>query len=162
MAGWRLGVDALLGKQTREHDDLDLIIALDQVGAAQEALQRLGLEIAEDELPTRFVMRDDRGRQVDFHTVVFDGEGGGIQRLQDGRSFRYPPEGFRCSGSIAGNSLPCLTPEVQLLCHTGYEPDGNDLHDVLLLCNRFGLAVPRQHANPTNPCTFMPDTDQVV
>jgi len=141
--GW--GVDALLGEQTRPHDDLDLVIALDQSNAAQDALGAAGFHIVEDETPTRFVMRDERGRQVDFHTVVFDDEGGGVQHLQDGSSFRYPPEGFDCSGYVAGRTLRCLTPQVQVRCHCGYEPDENDYHDVLLLCVRFGIEPPQHY-----------------
>lgn len=141
--GW--GVDALLGEQTRAHDDLDLVIALDRSSAAQDALGSTGFRIVEDETPTRFVLRDERGRQVDFHTVVFDDEGGGVQHLQDGSSFRYPPEGFDCSGCVAGRTLRCLTPQVQVRCHCGYEPDQNDYHDVLLLCVRFGIEPPQQY-----------------
>ena len=141
--GW--GVDALLGEQTRPHDDLDLVIALDRSREAQEALGPLGFQIVEDEIPTRFVMRDESGRQVDFHTVVFDEENGGVQHLQDGSSFRYPPEGFDCSGYVGGRSLRCLTPQVQVRCHCGYEPDETDYHDVLLLCTRFGIEPPQHY-----------------
>jgi lincosamide nucleotidyltransferase A/C/D/E len=144
--GW--GVDALLGEQTREHDDLDLVIALERSRAAQEALETLGFSVTEDETPTRFVMRDARGRQVDFHTVIFDAEGGGVQHLQDGGSFRYPPEGFDCSGRVGGRTFRCLTAEVQVRCHCGYEPDENDHHDVLLLCRRFGIGLPQQYGSP--------------
>lgn len=138
--GW--GVDALLGEQTRAHDDLDLVIALEQASLSQRALTALGFALAEDELPTRFVMRDAADRRIDFHTVRFDSDGGGIQQLQDGRAYRYPPEGFTACGWIAGHMMPCLTPEVQVRCHQGYQPDANDLHDVLLLCSRFAIAVP--------------------
>lgn len=64
--GW--GVDALLGEQTRAHDDLDVVIALDEAAAAQEALRKVRFAVVEDELPTRFVMRDRDNRSVDFHT----------------------------------------------------------------------------------------------
>ncbi|HZU78182.1 MAG TPA: hypothetical protein VFA70_15550, partial [Dehalococcoidia bacterium] len=74
--------------------------------------------------------------------VAFDAAGGGVQTLQDGSTWRYPPEGFAGVGRIAGREVPCLTPEVQLLCHLGYEPDADDRHDVRLLCARFGLALP--------------------
>ena len=33
----------------------------------------------------------------------------------------------------------CISAEVQLLCHTGYEPDENDHHDVRILVERFSL-----------------------
>jgi lincosamide nucleotidyltransferase A/C/D/E len=38
--GW--GVDALLGSQTRPHDDLDLIVRLDDVGQLEDALAQIG------------------------------------------------------------------------------------------------------------------------
>ena len=138
--GW--GVDALVGEQTRPHDDLDLVIALANAAAAQEALAALGFLVVEDERPTRFVARDDRDRRVDFHTVVFDEDGGGTQHLQDGTAWRYPPEGFAGRGQIAARPVACLTPEVQLLCHLGYQPDAADRHDMRLLADRLGLSLP--------------------
>ncbi len=138
--GW--GIDALIGEQTRLHADLDLVIALHHVPHAREALGRHQYVVTEDELPTRCVLRDPTDRRIDFHTVTFDAEGGGVQQLQDGSSFRYPPPGFGGRGQIAGQTLPCLTPEVQMLCHVGYPPDAQDEHDVRLLHTRFGLALP--------------------
>jgi lincosamide nucleotidyltransferase A/C/D/E len=141
--GW--GVDALLGEQTRDHEDLDLVIALSDADNACEALSALGFVLTEDERPTRFVLSDSAGRHVDFHTVAFDAEGGGVQQLQDGRSYRYPPEGFAGRGIIGDRKVPCLTPEVQLECHVGYEPTETDRHDVRLLAARFGLPLPREY-----------------
>jgi lincosamide nucleotidyltransferase A/C/D/E len=138
--GW--GIDALVGEQTRPHDDLDLVLALHQVEAAWQALAVRGCIVVEDELPTRCVLCDAAGHQIDFHPVAFDGEGGGVQRLQDGSAFRYPPEGFLGSGCIDGRVVRCLTPEIQALCHLGYEPDENDRHDMLLLSERCGISLP--------------------
>lgn len=138
--GW--GVDALLGAQTRAHADLDLVIALEHVPAAVDALAPLGFRLAEDELPTRFVLATAAGRRVDFHTVAFDTEGAGWQELQDHRRFRYPPEGFRSIGAIDGRSVPCLSAAVQLACHLGYEPDATDRGDMAALAARFGLELP--------------------
>jgi len=137
--GW--GVDALIGHQTRPHDDLDLVVALQDVDAIKSALDAFGYAVAEDHLPVRFVMRDKNGSQLDFHTVIFDEQGAGIQQLPDGDSFLYPPEGF-IRGQIAGQPVPCISAEVQVLCHLGYEPTSRDAHDVLLLCQRFNLLVP--------------------
>ena len=137
--GW--GVDALLGEQTREHEDLDLVIALDDAENVSRALFLHGFSLTDDERPTRFVLANADGH-IDFHTVVFDAEGGGVQRLQDGHSYRYPPEGFAGGGTIAGRPVPCLTPEVQLECHLGYEPTDTDRHDMRLLARRFGLRLP--------------------
>jgi len=139
--GW--GVDALLAEQTRDHDDLDLVVALDHVDAIRESLSTLGYGVMEDERPTRVVLTAPGDRRIDLHTVEFDGGGGGVQALPGGRSYRYPPEGFLAEGSVAGQTLPCLTAEVQIECHTGYEPTQTDCHDVALLAERFGLPLPR-------------------
>jgi len=138
--GW--GVDALVGRQTRPHDDLDVVIATEDAGHALRRLEAQSFALTVDERPTRFVLRDPRDRRIDFHPVTFDVEGGGVQHLQDGRTFRYPPEGFHGSGSIDGHVVRCLSAEVQMLCHTGYVPDHNDHHDVALLHTRFGLPLP--------------------
>jgi lincosamide nucleotidyltransferase A/C/D/E len=141
--GW--GVDALVGEQSREHDDLDCVIALADTAAAQAALAPVGYSVIEDELPTRFVVHDARDRCVDFHTVTFDDEGGGVQQLQDGSSWRYPPQGFLATGRIAGQPVPCLTAEVQALAHVGYEPVEKDVHDMRLLARHFGIELPEPY-----------------
>ncbi len=142
--GW--GVDALLVEQTREHDDLDVVMALENVAAAQRVLDVLGYKVTEDEeWPTRFVMGDPSDRRIDFHTVTFDAEGGGLQRLQDGSHFRYPPEGLQGEGTVGGRQVRCLTPALQVRCHQGYEPDENDHRDMLALQQRFGVELPAQY-----------------
>jgi lincosamide nucleotidyltransferase A/C/D/E len=136
--GW--GVDALLGRETRPHEDLDLVVALSDVPRIHEALRPLGFALHEDHLPVRFVLRRN-GEQLDFHTVSFDAEGGGVQPQPGGGSFRYPPEGF-VRGRVRGVSVPCVSAPVQVLCHLGYEPTHKDAADVLQLCRTFGLQVP--------------------
>jgi lincosamide nucleotidyltransferase A/C/D/E len=138
--GW--GVDALLEEQTRDHDDLDLVAALPRMPDAIIVLASAGFRVTEDERPTRLVLRDDLGRQIDIHTVVFDAQGGGIQALPGGRSYRYPPEGFTGRGKVAGVSLPCMSASVQIECHLGYKPTDKDRRDVALLAGRFGLPLP--------------------
>ena len=139
--GW--GVDALLGEQTREHDDLDLVLELARTDSAVAALSVSGFAITMDERPTRLVLQDPTGRQIDIHTVVFDEGGGGVQALPGGRSYRYPPEGFAGKGTVSGQPTPCLTAAVQIECHLGYEPTDKDRRDVALLAECFGLKLPR-------------------
>src|SRR5215213_9902823 len=126
--GW--GVDALVGEQTRDHDDLDCVIALSDASVARDAIEVLGFTLSLDELPTRFVMRDRFDRRVDFHTVTFDAAGGATQQLQDGTPAPYPAEGFSGSGRLAGVQVACLTATVQSLHHLGYDPDEKDHHDM--------------------------------
>jgi len=130
--GW--GVDVLLCRQTREHDDLDLVIDIAQWESVKLELTAMGFGISEDEFPTRIVMSDGFGHRIDFHPVTFDDEGGGIQQLQQkDKLYRYPSEGFKARGRLAGRVLPCISADVQMECHLGYEPDKKDLHDVRLL-----------------------------
>ena len=138
--GW--GVDALLGRQTRPHDDLDIVLALDQVDSVSAALAALDYRTLTDERPTRVVFSDSRDRRIDAHTVSFDAEGGGIQQLPGGHAFRYPPEGFLGRGQVGERTVHSLTPAVQVRCHQGYEPDETDRHDVRLLCEAFGVPIP--------------------
>jgi lincosamide nucleotidyltransferase A/C/D/E len=142
--GW--GIDALLGEQTRVHDDLDVTILLASSARAAKALSALGFAIVEDELPTRFVVHDDRDRRIDFHTITFDEMGRGWQQLQDGSRALYPPPGFLGAGMIGGLPVACLTAEVQLLHHLGYDPDDVDRRDLRLLAERFGLSLPAPYA----------------
>jgi len=137
--GW--GVDALVGSESRTHDDLDLLVGLADVEAIRRVLESQGFALHEDELPTRFVLRAAGDRRIDFHTVTFDADGAGIQVHQDGSSFRYPPEGL-VTGHIGGREVRCIGAEVQMLCHLGYEPDETDRHDVRLLHDHFGLPLP--------------------
>lgn len=140
--GW--GVDALVGRQTRPHDDLDLVVGLADVTKIRAPLEPEGYTVAEDHLPVRFVMTHPERGQLDFHTVRFDAEGGGNQPQPGGGSFRYPPEGFT-TGSIAGREVRCISFEVQLLCHQGYEPTDKDRHDVELLCQSFDRPLPKAY-----------------
>ena len=129
--GW--GVDALVGEQTREHDDLDVVIRRDRVDAALAALAETGFAVEEDWLPVRCSLLDASGRGVDFHPVTFERDGSAWQAAPDGGRFAYPREGFEGRGTIGGRPVRCLSAAVQLLHHQGYEPSGKDRHDVALL-----------------------------
>jgi lincosamide nucleotidyltransferase A/C/D/E len=141
--GW--GIDALVGEQTREHDDLDCVIALSGAPIARDALAALGFIVSLDELLTRFVVRDCCDRRIDFHTVTFDAMGAATQRLQDGTMAPYPAQGFSGIGHITGIRVPCLTATVQALHHFGYDPDEKDHHDMGLLADRFGIDLPEPY-----------------
>jgi lincosamide nucleotidyltransferase A/C/D/E len=139
--GW--GVDALLGEETRPHDDLDLVVRRNDVERLQAAFPEFA-RTEHDWWPARFVLRDGSGRQIDFHPIEFDERGDGWQELTDGRRGRYPAAGLRGRGRIDGRDVRCLTPELQVRHHeyaTG-SPADVDRHDVRLLCERFALAAP--------------------
>jgi lincosamide nucleotidyltransferase A/C/D/E len=138
--GW--GVDALLGEQTRPHEDLDLIVRVDDVPVMREILELDGFGLVEGVPDSNFVLRDAGGRSVDVHAVRFDDDGDGIYRMADGHDWVFPAHGFAGTGQVGRRGVRCLTPDVQMLCHsTGYEPDATDVHDMRLLNARFGTAL---------------------
>ena len=134
--GW--GVDALVGRTTRDHADLDLAIDREDLPEAQRVLEGMGFRHdrgVEPGLPARLVVRDEAGRQVDLHPLRFDDAGDGWQQLSDeGDDWgRYPAEGLAASGSIGGRRVQCLSAELQVLFHQGYETTAKDDHDLALL-----------------------------
>jgi lincosamide nucleotidyltransferase A/C/D/E len=141
--GW--GVDALIGSETRDHTDLDLVVALRDLDRAAAALATVGFahdEAAEPGLPARFVLAADDGRRVDLHPVVFDVGGNGWQPLGDDAWGAYPAEGLEASGEVAGRAVRCISAELQVRHHLGYPPGEHDRHDLRLLYERFGVGLP--------------------
>lgn len=129
--GW--GIDALIGAETREHDDLDLVIDIAVMDSAIAILATHGFTIHADERPTSFVLRDGDDRRVDVHPVRFDARGGGYQAQPDGTDFYYDPEGLSGTGVIDGRDVACLSAALQIRCHTGYELNEIAVRDRRLL-----------------------------
>ena len=141
--GW--GIDALVGRQTRPHRDLDLVVAEHDLPRAQGSLADLGFahdRDVEPGLPARLVLVAPDGRRVDLHPVVFDDRGNGWQPLGGGAYGLYPAEGLTATGQVGGRSVRCLTAELQLRHHLGYPPDEDDRHDLKLLAEHFGVGLP--------------------
>ena len=143
--GW--GVDALLEEQTREHDDLDLVVKLADVRSVTETLARAGYDEVAGGAPKSFVLVDALGHQVDVHPVVFDdARGGGVYQMDGGGEWVYPSAGFAGRGRVAGRPVRCLTAEVQVLVHEGYELGDKDYRELWLLHERFGVELPSKYA----------------
>lgn len=87
--GW--GIDALLGTQTRPHDDLDLLVRLDDVPQLVNALAGIGYMRVHGEPPLSFEMTDVQGHQVDIHPVRFTTAGEAIYTMSNGEDWVYPP-----------------------------------------------------------------------
>jgi lincosamide nucleotidyltransferase A/C/D/E len=134
--GW--GVDALLGEQTRQHEDLDIALRHADVPRLRALLEARGYRDAprDDTRDCNFVMRDAHGHCVDFHSFTFDDDGNHIFGIE------YPLESLSGRGSIGGRSVQCIAAEWMMDFHTGYPLDERDLRDVLALHERFGLAIP--------------------
>jgi lincosamide nucleotidyltransferase A/C/D/E len=114
--GW--GVAALVGRQTREHRDLDLAVDVEDLERSWQVLGQLGYAAETDWLPVRMELRASGGRWVDVHPVHFDEDGHGRQPDLDGGHFDYPPAAFT-TGSIGGHLVPCLSAQQQRRFRTG-------------------------------------------
>ena len=144
--GW--AVDAALGEQTRPHDDLDLVVDLSDVERVQSTLAAQGFALASGGSPKSFELVDSEWRQVDVHPVAWSDSGDGFYLMENDKHWVYPAAGFSGSGIVDGRRLRCLTPEVQVMCHTGYEPHRSSYDDVWALSRRFGIRVPLEYARP--------------
>jgi lincosamide nucleotidyltransferase A/C/D/E len=144
--GW--AVDAAIGRQRRLHDDLDLVVRRTDTDGLEEVLGRLGYERVRGAPPKCFELVDALGRQVDVHPVTFTAGGDGEYLMDNDESCVYLASGFACAGRILDHTVRCLTPEVQMRCHTGYEPHGASYDDVWALSEHFGLPVPEEYQSP--------------
>jgi lincosamide nucleotidyltransferase A/C/D/E len=137
--GW--AVDALLGVQTRPHEDLDIAMPHRHVPLARQLLEARGYTDVprNDTRDCNFVLGDTQGHQVDFHTFTFDEQGNLTFGLP------YPPESLTGWGSILGCSVRCITPEWLVKFHTGYPFYEKDFNDVTALCERFGIDLPNEY-----------------
>lgn len=131
--GW--GVDALVGRQTRPHRDLDLAVDVTPATLERvlETLAQGGYEIETDWRPSRVELAAAGARRVDVHPLTFDAQGVGHQTNVDGLApFEYPLAAF-ARGTIGGRAVHCLSVAQQLTFHSGYTPREQDLHDLALL-----------------------------
>lgn len=141
MGGW--GVDALLGRQTRPHKDLDLLVLLGDLptlwtlfsahGFSQERVWEENRWVERDggeRWPTAFVVVDSAGREVDVHVIDIALDGAIVQHYDPPWPF---PTSIAGQGSIAGTLVPCVSKEAQLAMHTGYPLPESHRQDLELL-----------------------------
>lgn len=140
--GW--GIDALVGKVTREHRDLDLLHRVEQEPLLIKTLEAAGFIEQPDVQPgrpARFVMKDHHGHELDLHPLRFEADGSAVQQADDhGGTFHYPADAFT-TGMIEGVSVDCLSVAQQIAFHQGYEPSDRDRHDMARLREAFGVAT---------------------
>jgi lincosamide nucleotidyltransferase A/C/D/E len=144
--GW--GVDALLGKQTRPHNDLDIFVQQKDIPALRSLLEKQGykeikLEIAR---PHNFVLGDDEGHEIDIHVIVFDGREN-FTYGPDGQKETFPASALSGTGVIDSRAIRCTSPEWMVKWHTGYKLRETDFKDVPALCEKFGIEYPPEYAH---------------
>ena len=126
VGGW--GVDALLGRETRSHKDLDLLVLIEDLPRLRRMFAWLGFELSfaweesrsmetEGETwPTAFVATDASGRPIDVHLIGIE-----AGRIVQHYEHQWPlPQPFGATGTIAGQAIPCASLAAQLAMHTGY------------------------------------------
>ena len=134
--GW--GVDALAGRQTRRHYDLDLVIddQPEQYARLAAVLTRDGFRAAEPEfnaglpMPWRHAWFHRYGHCVEVMPVPLHEPPFGVP------SANYPAPPMEPSfghGYIGGQRVPCLSARLQILLHEGYPAREVDVADVGLL-----------------------------
>ncbi len=138
--GW--GVDALLEKQTRKHEDLDVAVLHKDVPTIRNLLEARGYyDVPRDDTwECNFVLGDDQGHLFDIHSCTFDQTGNNIFGVE------YPFDSWKGAGFINGYQVKCISPDWMVKFHTGYELDDNDYQDVKFLCKKFGIEIPSDYA----------------
>lgn len=137
--GW--AVDALLGRQTRIHNDLDIALPEKLVPKLRELLGGRGYQQIprNDTWECNFVLANAQGHEVDVHSYTLDEAGNNVHGAA------YRAEHLTGQGSINGYPMRCIAPEWLVKFHSGYPLDENDLQDVQGLCDRFDIPLPDEY-----------------
>jgi lincosamide nucleotidyltransferase A/C/D/E len=128
--GW--GVDALLGRQTRPHRDVDIDIDGTFEREVLAVLRDLGYIIETDWRPNRVELAAAGRGRVDVHPLVID-ENGDARQAALGGGWHEFPRTFFTLGRINGVSVPCFSIAAQRLFHSGYQLRDVDEHDLAVL-----------------------------
>jgi lincosamide nucleotidyltransferase A/C/D/E len=128
MGGW--GVDALLGRQTRPHLDLDVVVdgsVPDLRRRIDAALTAAGFHPSGEEtsippLPTVWVYADGNGASVEMLPA-------------DLSAPPFDAEGALASGQLDGRPVACVSAEVQRRLRSGYRHRDADRDDLAALAN---------------------------
>lgn len=136
--GW--SVDALLGEQTRPHEDLDIAVQHKDVSKLRGLLLARGYQeiLRDDTWEANFVLADAEGHMLDVHSYTFE-------KGKPVFGCAYPPDSLTGRGVIAGVMVDCIAPAWLVKFHTGYALDENDYRDVSALCKKFGLELPADY-----------------
>ena len=138
--GW--GVDALLGQQSRPHNDIDIFVQKKDTAVFTEVIRLNGYRETKTEYSTddQIVWTNSDDSTIDLHLFEFTETGALL--FED---VIYPADIFNGKGTIGGIIVRCMPVEAQVQYHQGYEQKEKDRHDVLLLCKTFRLPIPEEY-----------------
>jgi lincosamide nucleotidyltransferase A/C/D/E len=137
--GW--AVDALLGKQLRPHNDLDIAMQWKDVPRLREFLAGQGYEQVREDSQWNFVLADDKGHEIDVHAFVYDQSG----EIVDG--IMYPTKALSETGTIAGQEVNCILAKymVEFLAPWIHQHPHKYLEAVSELCKAYNFDLPQEY-----------------
>ena len=138
--GW--GVDALLGKCTREHQDLDIMISWEDSAILTETLFKRGfVDIHTDDHKDRnFVMGHRSHGMIDFHVIDRTEDGGAVYGPGD-IDWVITESELNAVGFIGGREVRCLSVDYQVRSHFGYTLQDTDFADMRALREKYGVVL---------------------
>jgi lincosamide nucleotidyltransferase A/C/D/E len=149
--GW--GVDALLGRQTRQHRDLDVVIGDFERNEpkARRVLLFLGFDHVKTDkggvwMPSRSSFEDEAGCLVELLDIDWEYLRGVLAfDSEHGSKLTAPSEELADEvftvGTMNGRDVPCLTAAAQLLFHMGFPLEAAGQADISLLRSELGIAM---------------------
>lgn len=144
--GW--AVDALLGRETRVHGDVDIAIEQKHVAQLRQLLTDRGYTEVKQEIarPHNFVLADDKGHEVDVHVIVIDEHGNGIYGPAENGEM-YPAASLTGNGMIANRSVKCISAEfmIKFIAPWIQKHPRKYLPAVAALCEKFEIELPEEY-----------------
>lgn len=116
--GW--GIDILLGKQNRDHRDLDVDFDAAYTDDLLKRLKDFGYRVVLDARPTRVELQHPTLSFLDLHPLILNDDGSARQVNPQGGWFEFDAKWF-ISAAFEGRIIPCFSVEAQQLFHSGYE-----------------------------------------
>lgn len=125
--GW--GVDALVGRQTREHRDVDIDFDAACTDKLRQKLEEKGYEVVTDGSPVRAELHHPQLGYIDIHPFILNPDGTARQADLEGGWYEFEADYFS-SAVFDGREIPCISAKGQKIFHTGYELREKDKHDL--------------------------------
>ena len=137
--GW--GVDALLGKQLRPHQDLDVAVEWKDVANLRKLLEAEEYKQVKEDSKWNFVLGDHSGHEIDVHAFVYDEQGNVVDGIM------YPAQSLTGQGIINGSTVRCISPKymVEFLAPWIHKWPEKYLQAVSELCEKYNIDLPEEY-----------------
>jgi lincosamide nucleotidyltransferase A/C/D/E len=136
--GW--GVDALVGKQTRVHRDVDIDFDSSYTEQLLQKLHEHGYEVITDWSPVRVELYHPNLSYIDIHPFILSDDGTAKQADAEGGWYEFEADYFGYT-FFEGRRISCISAKGQMIFHTGYELREVDKHDIKNIEKMLGSSV---------------------